>query len=70
MHGAKRGDQQLIVTLKAAVLLTDAEAQIAMQLANGQKPETIAEAREVSVATIRSQTKGIYERWASTARES
>lgn len=62
VRGAKRDDQQLIAALKAAFLLTDAEAQIAMQLANGQKPETIAEAREVSVATIRSQIKSIYEK--------
>lgn len=62
VHGAKRDDQQLIAALKAAFRLTDAEAQVAMQLANGQKPEDMADSRKVSVATIRSQVKSIYEK--------
>ena len=62
VRGLNRDDQQLMAALKAAFLLTDAEAQVAMQLANGQKPEDIADSRKVSVATIRSQIKSIYEK--------
>jgi len=62
VRGLNRDDQQLIAALKTAFLLTEAEAQVAMQLANGQKPEDIADSRRVSVATIRSQIKSIYEK--------
>lgn len=62
VRGSQQGDQQLVAALKTTFLLTNAEAQIAMQLANGQKPEDIAESRKVSVVTIRTQIKSIYEK--------
>lgn len=40
--------------------LTRAEAEVALALAAGEAPEIIADARKVSVATVRTQLKSIY----------
>ncbi len=42
--------------------LTPAEAQLAERLANGERPEDIADDRQVSRETIKVQTRSIYEK--------
>lgn len=46
--------------LRSAFGLTQAEARIAISVMNGEDLETIARARGVTVATIRSQLKSIF----------
>lgn len=46
--------------LQAAYRLTSAEADVALQLAGGHPPETIAANRNVSVGTVRAQIRTIY----------
>lgn len=47
-------------TLKRAFRLTEAEAAVALHLADGASLETISETRGVSVATVRSQIQSVY----------
>lgn len=42
--------------------LTPAETQVAISLANGLRPEGIAEMKDVTLSTIRSQIKAIYKK--------
>lgn len=46
--------------LQALFRLTPAEAELAVQLANGHSPEAIAEMRQVKRETVRNQLKAIY----------
>lgn len=55
-------DEPLVTALKAAFGLTEGESRVAMQLAKGQSPERIATDRGVSVGTVRSQVKNVYDK--------
>jgi DNA-binding CsgD family transcriptional regulator len=46
--------------LRSAFGLTPTEAKVAISIARGRSPATIAVAHRVSVATIRTQLKSVY----------
>ena len=52
-------DGRRVAILQAAYGLTAAESEIAVHIANGKTPETIATLRRVSVGTVRIQIKSI-----------
>lgn len=55
-------DEPLLLALKAGYGLTEGEARVAVQLAKGLSPEQIAIARSVSVGTVRTQVKSVYDK--------
>lgn len=57
---ARPNPARVLLLLQSAFRLTEAEAQVALQLAEGQAPEAIAATRGVSVGTVRSQLKMVY----------
>lgn len=59
MHQAPSGAGERLHRLFG---LTDAEAQITVQLATGASLETIAEARGVSVDTVRAQVRSVFKK--------
>ncbi len=62
VRGLNHDDSQLIGALRAGFKLTAAEAEVALMLAEGQGPRTIAEARSVSINTVRTQLRNIYDK--------
>jgi DNA-binding CsgD family transcriptional regulator len=56
----RRSDAQLSLLLQTAFALTGAEAAVVTRLAAGEARERIAEARQVSVETVRAQIKGAF----------
>ena len=62
VRGLNHDDSQLVGALRAGFKLTAAEAEVALMLAEGQEPQTIAEARSVSINTVRSQLRNIYDK--------
>ncbi|WP_304641745.1 helix-turn-helix transcriptional regulator [Pseudomonas sp.] len=62
VRGSQGRDEALIVALKLGFELTEGEAQVAIQLARGKRPETIAAERRVSVGTIRAQIRSLYDK--------
>lgn len=62
VRGLNHGDKQLVGALRAGFKLTAAEAEVALQLADGQGPQVIAEERGVSINTVRTQVRNIYDK--------
>lgn len=62
VRGLEQGNKQLVDALRAGFKLTAAEAEVALQLADGQRPQTIAEERGVSINTVRTQLRNIYDK--------
>lgn len=60
VRGARRRRGDLAPLLRHACGLTEAEADVALALADGKDLEEIAGARRVGVATIRSQMKSLF----------
>lgn len=58
-RGERNDDSRRSMILRAAYGLTAAETEIAVKLADGRAPEAIAQARGVSLATVRFQIKSI-----------
>ncbi len=58
-RGERGRDGRRAALLQAAYALTSAETDIAIQICDGKSPEEIAEARGVSVGTVRIQIKSI-----------
>lgn len=55
-------DDELIGALKLGFGLTDGEARVAVHLANGFSPQRISTERGVSIGTVRTQIKNIYDK--------
>lgn len=62
VRGQGRENKHLACALQSAFSLTVTESEIALLLADGKTPEAIAGLRGVSVATVRTQTKQIYQK--------
>lgn len=62
VRGLKQDDRQLIGALQAAFQLTAAEAHVALMLAEGQSPQAIADSRGVSINTVRTQVRNLYDK--------
>jgi DNA-binding CsgD family transcriptional regulator len=58
-RSARARSERTSTILQAAYALTSAEADIALQLAEGKSVESIAVSREVAVGTVRAQIKGL-----------
>ena len=59
VRGPRGAAARRAAILSAAYGLTPAEAEIALQLADGKPPDVIATGRGVAVGTVRAQTKTI-----------
>lgn len=55
-------DERVRTGIRDTYRLTDAEASVAVLLAGGSNPEEIAQARAVSLATVRSQIKSVKQK--------
>lgn len=62
LRGTQARDSALSADLQAAFRLTAAEAEIAVRLADGDLREEIAADRAVTVATVRSQIKTLFQK--------
>ena len=62
VRGLKQDDRQLVGALQAGFHLTAAEARVALMLAEGQGPQTIADSRGVSINTVRTQVRNLYDK--------
>lgn len=62
VRGLEQDEEQLTVALRMAFGVTAAEAKVAILLAGGQSPQDIAQQRGVSVNTIRSQLRSLYDK--------
>ncbi|NQE60597.1 hypothetical protein E1H18_285 [Caulobacter sp. RHG1] len=62
VQGAGRSQSEIEQLLQSAYGLTAAEAHVAACLGNGDSPEGIAMARQVSAGTIRTQLRSIYQK--------
>ena len=62
VRGLNHDDGHLLGALRAGFKLTAAEAEVALMLAEGQGPQTIAEARNASINTVRTQLRNIYDK--------
>ena len=62
VRGQDKQNSHLASALQTAFSLTVTESEIALLLADGKTPEAIAGLRGVSVATVRTQTKQIYQK--------
>lgn len=62
VRGSDRHDAPLLLALQQGFGLTEGEGKVAIQLAKGRKPEMIASDRGVSIGTVRTQIKSIYEK--------
>lgn len=62
VRGLKQDDRQLAGALQAAFQLTAAEARVALMLAEGQGPQAIADSRGVSINTVRTQVRNLYDK--------
>ena len=66
MHRAPTQIPKRLLNIYSSILLltllglTPAEASVARALADGHRPQDIADARTVSVTTIRAQVRAIY----------
>lgn len=60
LRGVSRRDADLARHLRAAFGLTPAEAEIALRLLDGDSREAIADDRQASVQTVRSQVKSLF----------
>jgi DNA-binding CsgD family transcriptional regulator len=58
-RGTRPPRERRAAVVQAAYALTRAEAQIAVRLSAGERPEVIAAARRVAVGTVRTQIKSI-----------
>lgn len=60
LRGYQRGDERLLELLQSAWRLTPAEADIALALSNGERPQAIANLRNVTINTVRVQIRNIF----------
>lgn len=60
VRGAERDPSRAYKLAQAAFQLTAAEAEVALRLADGESPETVAADRGVSLNTVRAQIKATY----------
>ena len=60
VRGGKPDNMRTLALLQAAYRLTPAEAQVALQLAEGLSPQQIATQRVVSVSTVRVQIRTLF----------
>src|SRR5690606_21980999 len=62
VRSAPPDPDRMRILLRAAYGLTTAEVEVALGLAEGQSPESIAALRNASVATVRKQIRFIYDK--------
>ncbi|SDU30443.1 helix-turn-helix transcriptional regulator [Halopseudomonas salegens] len=62
VRGLEHDDDQLVAALRAGFDVTAAEARVAILLADGLSPQAIARQRDVSVNTVRSQLRSLYDK--------
>ena len=60
VRGTDRAPEHAKQLLRTAFRLTEAEAEVAMLLADGLLPEAIAASRGVSLGTVRTQIKAMH----------
>ena len=66
IRGLQHTDEQLTRAMEAGFGITTAEAEVAILLTDGLSPRAIAEARGVSINTVRTQIRNVYEKFGIT----